>query len=276
MLKKKKLFINLLLYIIGVAIAFVFIFPILILAINSFKTLKEIYINVLALPNNFSFNNYFEAYKKLDFFRSVCNSLIITISATILVILFCSMAGWVLVRYKSKTSTIIFMVFACAMLIPFQCVMLPLIELMGKLHMMNRHGLILINVGFASSLSIMLYHGFFKNIPVELEEAAAIDGSSQIYTFFKIVMPLTKGISATVAILNVISLWNDYLLPSLTINKSGMQTLPLKTYLFFGQYTKQWNLGTTALVIAMVPIIIFYLLCQKYIIKGVVAGAVKG
>lgn len=142
--------------------------------------------------------------------------------------------------------------------------------------MINMPGLMLVNLGFGSSMSIILFHGFIKNVPVELEEAAAIDGASQPRIFFTIVLPLIKGIAVTVAILNVMSLWNDYLLPSLTINKRGTQTLPLRTYLFFGAYTKKWNLGAAALIMAMIPIVIFYVACQKHIIKGVTEGAVKG
>ena len=172
--------------------------------------------------------------------------------------------AWVLVRYKTRTSTIIFTAFSVAILVPFQCVMLPLLSLMGKLHLISMPGLMLVNLGFGSSMSIILFHGFIKNVPAELEEAAAIDGAGQIRVFFTIVMPL------------IMSLWNDYLLPSLTINKKGLQTLPLKTFLFFGAYTKKWNLGSAALVMAIVPVVIFYVCCQKYIVKGVTEGAVKG
>lgn len=129
------------------------------------------------------------------------------------------MAAWVLVRYKTKTSKLIFTIFSVAVLVPFQCVMLPLLAEMGKLNMINMPGLMLVNLGFGSSMSIILFHGFMKNVPVELEEAASIDGASQPRIFFTIVLPLIKGIAVTVAILNVMSLWNDYLLPSLTINE---------------------------------------------------------
>lgn len=256
--------------------AFVILFPILILLFNSFKSLKEIYLSVLSLPETLNFDNYTQAFSELDYFRSIRNSLVVTITVTTANVLCCSMAAWVLVRYKTRTSSIIFTAFSVAMLVPFQCVMLPLLSLMGKLHLVNMPGLMLVNLGFGSSMSIILFHGFIKNVPAELEEAAAIDGAGQVRIFFTIVTPLIRGISATVAILNVMSLWNDYLLPSLTINKKGLQTLPLKTYLFFGAYTKKWNLGSAALVIAIIPVVIFYVCCQKYIVKGVTEGAVKG
>ena len=253
-----------------------FIFPILLLFINSFKSLKEIYISVLQLPKTLNLDNYISAFKELDYLNAIKNSLIITCTVTVVNVICCSMAAWVLVRYKTKTSKLIFTIFSVAVLVPFQCVMLPLLAEMGKLNMINMPGLMLVNLGFGSSMSIILFHGFMKNVPVELEEAASIDGASQPRIFFTIVLPLIKGIAVTVAILNVMSLWNDYLLPSLTINRSGTQTLPLRTYLFFGAYTKKWNLGSAALVMAIIPVIIFYVLCQKHIIKGVTEGAVKG
>ena len=259
-----------------IILAAFFIFPILLLFINSFKSLKEIYISVLQLPKTLNLDNYISAFKELDYLNAIKNSLIITCTVTVANVICCSMAAWVLVRYKTKTSKLIFTIFSVAVLVPFQCVMLPLLAEMGKLNMINMPGLMLVNLGFGSSMSIILFHGFMKNVPVELEEAASIDGASQPRIFFTIVLPLIKGIAVTVAILNVMSLWNDYLLPSLTINRSGTQTLPLRTYLFFGAYTKKWNLGSAALVMAIIPVIIFYVLCQKHIIKGVTEGAVKG
>ena len=130
-------------------------------------------------------------------------------------------------------------------------------------------------IGFGCSMSIVLFHGFIKNIPVELEEAATIDGCNMFQTFFLIVLPLLKGIMATVAVINVMWIWNDFLLPSLIINENGMQTLPLRTYLFFGQFTKKWDLATAALVLCMIPIVIFYLICEKHIVKGITAGVGK-
>lgn len=264
--------------VLGILLALLFLFPVYILVINSFKSLRDIYSNILAFPAGLSFtlDNYLNAFSRLDYVRSFLNSLLITGSGTVCILLFCSMAAWVLARNKSRISRIIFMVFSVSMLVPFQCVMLPLIAEMGSVNMLNRAGLIFMNIGFASGFAIMLFHGFINNVPLELEYAAAIDGCPRWKTFFVIVMPLMKSVYATVAVLNAMTLWNDYLLPSLTINKDGMQTLPLKTYLFFGQFAKRWDLGTAGLVMVMLPVIIFYIVCQKYIIKGVTEGAVKG
>lgn len=275
-MQRKKIISKTVIILCCIILAAFFIFPILLLFINSFKSLKEIYISVLQLPKTLNLDNYISAFKELDYLNAIKNSLIITCTVTVANVICCSMAAWVLVRYKTKTSKLIFTIFSVAVLVPFQCVMLPLLAEMEKLNMINMPGLMLVNLGFGSSMSIILFHGFMKNVPVELEEAASIDGASQPRIFFTIVLPLIKGIAVTVAILNVMSLWNDYLLPSLTINRSGTQTLPLRTYLFFGAYTKKWNLGSAALVMAIIPVIIFYVLCQKHIIKGVTEGAVKG
>ncbi|MGN0354761.1 MAG: carbohydrate ABC transporter permease [Muricoprocola sp.] len=268
-MQRKKTISKIMVTLCCILLACFYIFPILLLVLNSFKSLKEIYISVLQFPKTLNLDNYISAFKELDYLSAIKNSLIVTCTVTVANVLFCSMAAWVLVRYKTRVSTFIFMVFSISVLVPFQCIMLPLLAEMGKLNMINMPGLMLVNLGFSSSMSIILFHGFIKNVPVELEEAAAIDGASQPRIFFTIVLPLIKGISVTVAILNVMALWNDYLLPSLTINRRGTQTLPLRTYLFFGAYTKKWNLGSAALVMAMIPIVIFYVLCQKYILSKV-------
>lgn len=258
------------------ALSIIFISPVLLLLNSSFKELKEIYLDVLALPTHFGLANYKEAFAKLDFVRSFLNSLVITVVSTLLIILVSSMAAWVLVRYNTIASKVIFLLFAASMLIPFQCVMLPLVDFMSDLNLMNRHGIVFMYVGFGCSMSIVLYHGFIKNVPLDLEEAATLDGCSMIRMFFSIVFPLLKTITVTVSILNVMWIWNDFLLPNLIINKTGWQTLPLKTYLFFGQFTKRWDLATAGLILCMIPIIIFYVSCQRYIVKGVTDGAVKG
>ena len=258
-MKKKSRISSFVLTFIGIFLSVLFLSPVLILLSNSFKSLKN--------P---------EAFVKLDYIHSLLNSLGITLASTILILLCCSMAAWVLVRYKTKLSNIMFMVYAAATLIPFQCVMLPLVRLMDTLHMMNRWGLVLMYLGFGSSLSVILFHGFIKSVPEELEEAARIDGCNMLQTFFLIVLPLLKPIMVTVAILNSMWIWNDFILPQLMINKPGWQTLPLKTFLFFGQFSKKWDLATAGLVMCMLPIIIFYLVSQKHIVKGVAEGAIKG
>ena len=274
-MKSKRVIKRLSIMAVGFVLALLFISPVFILVNSSFKSLQDIYINVLALPKQLSFQNYTKAFKEMDYVKAFMNSFAITCISTALIIFISSMAAWVLVRYKTRTSKILFLMFAAVQLIPFQCVMLPLVDIMSKLHLMNRPGLVFMYMGFGCAMSIILFHGFIKNIPVELEEAAIIDGCNMVQTFINIVLPLLKGIIATVAVVNVMWIWNDFLLPSLVINKNGMQTLPLRTYLFFGQFTKKWDLATASLMLCMIPIVLFYLSCQKYIVKGITAGVGK-
>ena len=274
-MKSKRVIKRLSIMAVGFVLALLFVSPVFILVNSSFKSLQDIYINVLALPKHLSFQNYTKAFKEMDYVKAFMNSFAITCISTALIIFISSMAAWVLVRYKTRTSKILFLMFAAVQLIPFQCVMLPLVDIMSKLHLMNRPGLVFMYMGFGCAMSIILFHGFIKNIPIELEEAAIIDGCNMVQTFINIVLPLLKGIIATVAVINVMWIWNDFLLPSLVINKNGMQTLPLRTYLFFGQFTKKWDLATASLMLCMIPIVLFYLSCQKYIVKGITAGVGK-
>jgi raffinose/stachyose/melibiose transport system permease protein len=266
-----------------------FLFPVGILFWVSVKTPKDISNNLLGWPTQWNLSeNYSKAVEKMDFVVGIRNSLIVTIISTVCLCVFSSMAAWVLVRRKSKISTFIFMLFSVSMLIPFQCVMIPLLKLWGKrgisgmdffgynFNFLSHTGLILAYIGFGSAMSILLYHGFIKGIPVELEEAAAIDGCSNVGIFFKIVFPLLGPITTTVAIINIMWIWNDYLLPKQMIGGTrSYWTLPLQTYSFFGSFTVDWGVAAAALLLIMAPVIIFYLVAQKKIVKGVVDGAVK-
>lgn len=276
-MKKLKISIpKIILIIISTFLGLLFISPFYIIIINSLKTKKELFNSTLALPKKIMFDNYKEAFQRLDFLLALRNSLFVTICSVVVIIIISSMAAWMLERTKSKLSDAILMMFVAAMLVPFQAVMLPLVRLMGKLNLLNMFGIIFMYAGFGSSLSIFLYHGFLKGIPKELDEAAMIDGCTKFQTFWKIIFPLLKPISVTVAILNIIWIWNDYLLPSLVINNDTTQTIPLKTFLFFGEYTKQWHLALAGLVLTIIPVIIFYFIAQKQIIKSITAGSVKG
>ena len=272
---KRKMLNRICFTVIGIILGCIFLFPIYILILNSFKNTKGIFTDVLGFPNDttFTLENYPNAFDALEYLRSFLNSFLITVIASLLILLISAMAAWVLVRYKTRTSRVIFL--AAAMLIPFQCVMLPLVGFASRINLMNPPGLIFMYMGFGTSMSIVMFHGFIKNIPEELEEAATIDGCGGFRLFFTIVVPLMRTILITVEVLNVMWIWNDYLLPSLIINRPGWQTLPLKTYLFFGQFAKRWDLASAGLIMCIVPIIIFYLLCQKYIVRGITDGAIK-
>lgn len=233
--------------------------------------------DVIGIPNKatFTLNNYTNAFQALGSLHPFLISLIITVVSTTLILLISSMAAWILVRYKTKASKAVFILFAASMLIPFQSEMLPLVGFASRIGLMTPPGLVLMYMGFGTSMATVMFHGFIKNIPEELEEAATIDGCNAVQLFFIIVLPLMRTILITVAILNVMWIWNDFLLPFLIINREGWQTLPLKTYLFFGQFSQRWDLGSAGLFMCIIPIIVFYLSCQKYIVKGITDGAIK-
>lgn len=273
---------KIILNIIVVILCGLYLFPIYIIVVNSFKNRAETYENILALPSNFSFDFYREAMEKMDFGRAFANSLIVTSISIIFIVLFASMTAWMLVRRNNRISNILFFIFVATMLIPFQTIMMPLMQEMGWIRD-NLHiplvdtlgGLIYMNIGFGASMAVFLYHGFIKSIPISLEEAATIDGCNTFGVFFKIVFPMLMPTTVTVIILDVIWIWNDFLLPSLVLSSKANRTIPLSTASFFGQYTIQWNLAMAGLTLTIIPVVIFYLLAQKYIIKGVTAGAVK-
>lgn len=265
-----------------VIVAFAFLSPIYIMLVNSFKNRQELYANALALPSSFSFEYFSKAIQKMNFLTAFGNSLYVTVVSVIFIVVLTSMMAWMLVRTDNALSKFIFMTFVATMLIPFQTLMMPLMQFMdmiGKtLHipMLNTHeGLIYMNIGFHASMAVFLYHGFIKSIPVALEEAATIDGCSKFGIFWRIIFPMLKPTTVTVMILNVISIWNDYLLPSLTLSSKGLRTIPLSTFYFFGEFTIQWNLAMAGLTMTIIPVVIFYAFSQKYIIKGIGEGAVK-
>ncbi|OIJ13627.1 sugar ABC transporter permease [Anaerobacillus alkalilacustris] len=258
----------------AILLGLLWISPFYLMVVNAFKTKREIFSDVLGLPSEFAFENFVQAFIDLQFVSSFFNSLFITVVSIAIIIFFSSMGGYALARNKSKLSGVILMVFVAAMLIPFQAVMIPLISLFGQFDMLNRVGLIFMYLGFGSSLAIFLYHGAMTAISKTIDEAATIDGASKFQTFWHIIFPLLKPISVTVGILNVIWIWNDFLLPSLILSDAEA-TIPLRMFMFFGQYTRQWHLALAGLTIAIIPVIIFYFVAQKQIIKGVSDGAVK-
>lgn len=261
---------------------FCFIAPFLLVIINVFKTKADITSNPLALvgAHGFTMKNFPEAMKKMNFWTVFTNSAIITVSATFLTIVVSSMAAFVIVRnQKWKFCTFIFSLMIASMVIPFQVLMVPLVSVYGgTLGVLNhRLTLILMHVGFSVSMAMFMFHGAIRtNIPLELEEAATIDGCSRWQTYWKIVFPLLKPTVATVAIINAMAYWNDYLLPSLVLTKKELYTIPIATQAFYGTYSTDIGLVMAALLLAMLPILILYVFLQRYIVQGVTAGAVKG
>ena len=258
----------------------IYMVPFYLMFINSFKTRREIFADTTGLPSIWNFKNYLDAAERMDFIHSFTNSIIITVCSVVLIILFSSMAAWVLCRDKSKRSKIIFYIFVSGMVVPFQAVMLPLVKWMAQLQfgpfkMIGTHyGLIFMYLGFGVSMSVFLYHGFISSIPLEIEEAAIIDGCSKWKVYTKVILPLLKSTTVTVSVLNGIWVWNDFLLPFLTVN-GKINTIPLAMNNFFGAFSKQWELAMAALIMAVIPIIIFYFFVQKQIIAGIVQGSIK-
>ena len=284
---------NFTLEIVAIVLFLLYMIPFAIVLINSAKPTLDIIMDPLSLPSNpaqlIANIETVLTSDTVQYISSFVTSVIITVVSVGLLVLISSMAAWVLVRTKTKTSNIIFMIFVAAMVIPFQVVMFPLISWFHRVEvatglintpfrlLQNYPGIIISYLGFGSSLSIFLYHGFIKGIPLELEEAAIIDGCTKPAIFFRIIFPILKPITMTVIILNGIWIWNDYLLPLMVLGAGGsIQTLPLAVAGFVGSFVRRWDLILTTTLMAMLPIVIVFLLLQKHIIKGMVEGSIKG
>lgn len=255
------------------------LFPIYFLFVNSFKSQKEIVASPMSLPQMWDMSYLKNAADQINLLESVGNTLFITVVAVSLIVLTSSLTAWMMVRNKTKASNALFLVFTAAMLIPFQSVMYPLVSLMEQLGLKNTFGLILMYGGFGLSMTVFMYHGFFKSVPLSLEEAAVIDGANIFQLFFHIVLPLVKPITATVVITNAMWIWNDYLLPFLIIGNNKSKTLTLSLYYaksLSGQYGNPWELIFPAVLICVIPILIMFIILQRNIIEGIAAGAVKG
>lgn len=253
--------------------------PLALLLFNSFKSNNDIIESPVALPDSWSFGYITNAAGQINFFKAIGITFVITVVSIFLLVVVSSLAAWVMVRSKSLFGKILYMGFAAAMLIPFQSLMYPLLDIFEKLGMKNIPGLIFMYGGFGISMSVFLYHGFIKSIPQSLEEAAIIDGANLFQMFFYVVFPLLKSTTVTVIVLNGMWIWNDYLLPFLVIgNREGVKTLTLELYfakLTSGQYGNPWELVFPAVLVTIIPIIILYIFVQKYIVAGVADGAVK-
>jgi raffinose/stachyose/melibiose transport system permease protein len=256
-----------------------FLTPILIVLMNSFKGRFFISDTPFAIPSAKTFvglTNYFSGITKTGFPLAFCYSLFITVFSVGTIVIFTSMTAWCITRVKSKLSSILFYLLVFSMIVPFQMVMFTMSKMANIMHLDNPIGIIVIYLGFGAGLSVFIFSGFIKSIPHEIEEAATIDGCNPIQTFFLVVFPILQPVTITVAILNAMWIWNDYLLPYLVIG-SSYKTIPIAVqYLQGGYGSRDMGAMMAMLVLAIIPIVIFYLFLQKYIIQGVVAGAVKG
>ena len=253
------------------------VFPLALALLNSFKTNGELLSNVVSLPKHLNPDNYVRSMEKMSYLRSLRNTVILSLLSVGFIILFSSLAGWKLCRTKTRLSRVLFGMFVFSMLIPFSSIMIPLYKVVLTFKIKNSLlGLSFVYAGLGCSMAIFMYHGFVKAVPVEMEEAAAIDGSTSLQTFFLIVFPMLKAITATIAITNMLWVWNDFLLPLIVISNNKKYTLLLSTNTLFGQYSSDWTAILSALILAALPAVLFYVVFQKNIMNGITAGAVKG
>lgn len=269
----KKWILLILLVILAILVAF----PLYITLINSVKTYDEVLSSVVAFPKEMQFNNFTIVWKQLNFSGVFMNSLIITVCSVAGILLISAPAAYQFVRQPGWVSNMLFLMILSSLVIPFQSLMIPLVKVATELKLMDSiPGVIMMYWGFGIPLAIFLYHGFIKSIPRELEEAGMIDGTGIAGAFFRIVLPLLKPVTTTIAILHSLWIWNDFLLPLITLSSKSNQTIPLASSVYFGQYLNEWPLAMAALSMAAIPIIIFFIFMQRYIIQGITSGAVKG
>ena len=269
------------------ALMVIFFLPFILVLMNASKVGYEITLTPLALPTDWGnlISNIAEILTrpKINYLRAFINSTLITAVSLVAIGTLSAMAAWVLVRTKTRYSFIIFMFFLTGMVIPFQVVMLPLVRLLETLKQLTGipfkdtyHGVILAYIGFGAPLTIFMFHGFIKSIPMDIEEAAIIDGCSRPQVFFKIILPILKPIFVTMLVINGMWIWNDYLLPLLVIGVGGnTKTLPLSVSSLAGFYDKEWGLILTSVLMAALPVLILFIFAQKFIIKGMTSGAIK-
>ncbi|WP_062532143.1 carbohydrate ABC transporter permease [Jeotgalibaca dankookensis] len=275
-LKKRS---NVIWFIVLFFLALLFLAPIFLIAINSFKGKLYISEDLFSLPNAqtfVGFENYIRGIETVDFWQAFAYSIFITVFSVGTIVLLTSMTAWFIVRVKNKFTTSLYYLFVFSMIVPFQMVMFTLTWFSNQLHLDNPLGIIFVYLGFGSGLSVFVFTGFIKSVPKEIEEAAIIDGCGPIRTFFLVVLPILKPTVITVAILNAMWIWNDYLLPYLLLG-TEYKTIPVAIQYLQGSYgNTDYGALMALLVLAIIPVVIFYLSSQKHIIKSISSGAVKG
>lgn len=264
--------------IIVVIVGIIYIYPVSLMFMNSVKPFREVVTDVIALPTRLAWENYSYVIDKMNYWSLFSNNVIITVIGIAGIVFFSSFTAYILDRRQNKYTKFIHTLVITPMLIPFQTIMITLLKVMNVLHLSGSiWGLGIQYWGFGIPMATFIYFNFLKTIPHEIDESAKIDGASTIRTFFSVIFPLLKNVTITVVVLDVMWIWNDFLLPLLMVNSnSKTKTLVLSAYTFVGQFNTQWQYAMTAMVLAIVPSIIVFVLLQKYIVEGVVAGAVKG
>lgn len=278
-MKAKKRTSNTIIYIVLTILSVLFLVPIVLVIMNSFK--NKLYINTtpFQLPNGQSFvkfKNYIDGLTKIKFWESIGYSLFITVASVAVIIVCCAMAAWYIVRVKTKITSSIYYIFIASMVVPFQMVMYTMTKIANMTHLDNYVGIVVLYLGFGAPMAVFMFTGFVHGIPTELEEAALVDGCTPFNMFFRIIFPVLKPITITVAILDAMWIWNDFQLPYLIIG-TKYRTVPVAIqYLKSGYGSIDYGHLMAVIVVALIPIVVFYFACQKYIIEGIVSGAVKG
>lgn len=261
-----------------VFLALIYIYPIYLMVINSIKPFGEVVTNVIALPSTVEWTNYSYVMDKMDYKRLFINNLLITVLGIVGIVLFSSVAAYILDRRRTKYTRFAHMMIITPMLIPFQTIMITLLKVMNVINLTGSiWGLGIQYWGFGIPMATFIYYNFMQTIPNELDESARMDGASTVRTYISVIFPLLKSVTATVVVLDIMWIWNDFLLPLLMVNSSPKtKTLVLAAYTFVGQFNTQWHYAMTSMVLAVLPSVVFFVLLQRHVVEGVVAGAVKG
>ena len=261
----------------ALAVGIVFVSPLYLVFVNSVKTVREIYLSPLGLPVEFSWDNFGRVMEQIDFGQALKNSLFFVVFGVAGLLVICSMAAYRLARHRTRVNKFVYLLLVSSILVPFQTVMIPLIKIMASIGLYNtRLGVLLAYYGYGIPFAVFLFYGFLSSIPREIEEAALIDGGSPFLVYRCIILPLLKPICVTVAVLDVLWIYNDFLLPFVLISDNELRTLPLVMYTFFTAYERPWDLAMASLTMVLTPAIVMFVILQKQITGGIVSGAVKG
>lgn len=274
---KKHIIKTWILSIAALAVGIVFVSPLYLVFVNSVKTVREIYLSPLGLPVEISWNNFGRVMEKINFGQALKNSLFFVVFGVAGLLVICSMAAYRLARHRTRVNKFVYLLLVSSILVPFQTVMIPLIKIIASIGLYNtRIGVLLAYYGYGIPFAVFLFYGFLSSIPREIEEAALIDGGSLFQVYRCIILPLLKPICVTVAVLDVLWIYNDFLLPFVLISDNELRTLPLVMYTFFTAYERPWDLAMASLTMVLTPAIIMFVILQKQITGGIVSGAVKG
>lgn len=274
---KKHIIKTWILSIAALAVGIVFVSPLYLVFVNSVKTVREIYLSPLGRPVEISWNNFGRVMEKINFGQALKNSLLFVVFGVAGLLVICSMAAYRLARHRTRVNKFVYLLLVSSILVPFQTVMIPLIKIIASIGLYNtRIGVLLAYYGYGIPFAVFLFYGFLSSIPREIEEAALIDGGSLFQVYRCIILPLLKPICVTVAVLDVLWIYNDFLLPFVLISDNELRTLPLVMYTFFTAYERPWDLAMASLTMVLTPAIIMFVILQKQITGGIVSGAVKG